>query len=184
MYTKAVKAEPMPGDRFSIFAGYSNVRNANPNTPITQGSAAGGYLLSVTATLPDNNAFTTARVFDFYWTGARYDFAWGLSLTGAYYHVNQNSYVADNAGCPATGGASAITCSGGYDQVSFLADYALNKHLDVYAGATWAQVHGGLAAAFPGNPGTKVLQGITFSGPAPGHDISTAAVVTGFRIKL
>ncbi len=132
----------------------------------------------------DNNAFTTARVFDFYWTGVKYDFAWGLSLTGAYYHVNQNSYVADNAACPAAGGASAITCSGGYDQVSFLADYALNKHLDVYAGATWAQVHGGLAAAFPGNPGAKVLQGITFSGPAPGHDISTAAVVTGFRIKL
>jgi predicted porin len=180
MYTKAVKAEPLPVDKFTIFAGYSNIRNANPNTPITQGNAAGGYQL----TLLDNNAFTTARVFNFYWAGAKYDFAWGLSLTGAYYHVNQNSYIADNAACPLTGGASAITCSGGYDQVSFLADYALNKHLDVYAGATWAQVSGGLAAAFPGNPGTKVLQGITFSGPAPGHDISTAAVVTGFRIKL
>ncbi|HET7886119.1 MAG TPA: porin [Bradyrhizobium sp.] len=179
-YTKAVKAEPMPVDKFTIFAGYSNVRNANPTTPITQGDAAGGYLL----TTLDNNAFTTARVFNFYWAGAKYDFAWGLSLTGAYYHVNQNSYVADNNPCPATGGASAITCAGGYDQVSLLADYALNKHLDVYAGATWAQVSGGLAAAFPGNPGTKVLQGINFSGPAPGHDISTAAVVTGFRIKL
>jgi hypothetical protein len=65
-----------------------------------------------------------------------------------------------------------------------LADYALNKHLDVYLGATWAQVSGGLAAQFPGNPGAKVLQGIPFAGPAPGHDISTAAVVTGFRIKL
>jgi predicted porin len=183
-YTKAVKAEPLPVDKFTIFAGYSNVRNSNPNTPILQGSSAGGYLLSVTATLPDNNAFTTARVFDFYWAGARYDFAWGLSLTGAYYHVNQNSYIADNAGCPATGGASATTCAGGYDQVSFLADYALNKHLDVYAGVTWAQVSGGLAAGFPGNPGAKVLQGITFAGPAPGHDIDTAAFVTGFRVKL
>jgi predicted porin len=183
MYTKAVKAEPAPVDRFTIFAGYSNVRNANPSTPITtvQGAeAAGGYLLSVI----DNNAFTAARVFDFYWTGAKYDFAWGLSLTGAYYHVNQNSYIADNAACPATGGASANTCAGRYDQVSFLADYALNKHLDVYAGATWAQVGGGLASQFPGNPATKVLAGINFSGPAPGHDISTAAVVTGFRIKL
>jgi predicted porin len=179
-YTKAVKAEPMPVDKFTIFAGYSNVRNANPDTPVTQGSSAGGYLLTVL----DNNAFTAARVLNFYWAGAKYDFAWGLSLTGAYYHVNQNSYIADNAPCPVTGGASAITCAGGYDQVSFLADYALNKHLDVYAGATWAQVSGGLAAAFPGNPATKVLQGINFSGPAPGHDISTAAVVTGFRIKL
>jgi predicted porin len=179
-YTKAVKAEPMSVDRFSIFAGYSNIRNSNPNTPITQGNSAGGYQIS----LFDNNAFTKARVFDFYWAGVKYDFAWGLSLTGAYYHVDQNSYVADNAGCPATGGASALVCGGGYNQVSFLADYALNKHLDVYAGATWAQVNGGLAAGFPGNPGTKILQGQNFSGPAPGHDISTATVVTGFRIKL
>src|SRR5580704_6956949 len=39
MYTKAVKAEPLPVDKFTIFAGYSNVRNANPDTPITQGNA-------------------------------------------------------------------------------------------------------------------------------------------------
>ena len=127
--------------------------------------------------------FHGARVFNFYWAGAKYDFAWGLSLTGAYYHVNQNSYIADNVGCPATGGASAITCAGGYDQVSFLADYALNKHLDVYAGATWAQVNGGLARLSRVTR-RKGAPGRHFAGPAPGHDISTAAVVTGFRIKL
>ena len=59
-----------------------------------------------------------------------------------------------------------------------------HAHRALQAGATWAQVSGGLAAQFPGNPGAKVLQGIPFAGPAPGHDISTAAVVTGFRIKL
>ena len=61
---------------------------------------------------------------------------------------------------------------------------AVSSSLEPSMRETWAQVSGGLAAAFPGNPGTKVLQGITFSGPAPGHDINTAAVVTGFRIKL
>ena len=178
-YTKAVKAQPMPVDKFTIFAGYSNIRNSNPNTPITQGNSAGGYQISFF----DNNAFTAARVLDFYWAGAKYDFAWGLSLTGAYYHVNQNSYIADNFACPATGGASALVCAGRYDQVSFLADYALNKHLAVYAGATWAQVSGGLAAAFPGTTGAKVLQGITFAGPAPGDAQKTAAGENGLSIK-
>src|SRR5579863_10202000 len=100
MYTKAVKAEPPPGDRFSIFAGYTNISQANPNTPITSGSAAGGYLLTVSAAnpiSPDNNAFTTSKVLQFFWAGAKYDFAWGLSLTGAFYHVDQNSFVADSA---------------------------------------------------------------------------------------
>ena len=99
MYTKAAKAEPTPGDRFSIFAGYTNISQSNPNTPITQGSAAGNYLLTAAATLPDNNAFTTSKVLQIYWAGVKYEFAWGLSLTGAYYHVNQNSYIADNAAC-------------------------------------------------------------------------------------
>ena len=41
------------------------------------------------------------------------------------------------------------------DEVSFLTDYALNKHLDVYAGAMWAQVTNGLASGYPGTPGAK-----------------------------
>jgi predicted porin len=180
MYTKAAKAEPMPGDRFTIFAGYTNTSQSNPNTPITSGQSAGGYILTVSAAnpiSPDNDAFTTAKVLQFFWAGAKYDFAWGLSLTGAYYHVNQNSYVADGAACTA-GGASKLFCAGAYDQVSFLADYALNKHLDVYAGATWAQVTNGLASAYPGTPGAK------FGFAGTGTSISTASVVTGFRIKL
>jgi predicted porin len=180
MYTKATKAEAAPVDRFTIFAGYTNINQRDPNTPILQGSAAGGYLLTASPAgpiSPDNDAFTTAKVLDFYWVGAKYDFAWGLSLTGAYYHVNQNSYVADGKGCP-LGGASVNQCAGTYDQVSFLADYALNKHLDVYAGATWAQVTNGLAASFPGNPGAK------FGFAGTGTSVSTATVMTGFRIKL
>jgi predicted porin len=181
MYTKAAKAEPMPGDRFTIFAGYSNISSSNPNTPITQGSAAGNYLLTTAATLPDNNAFTTSKVLQFWWAGAKYDFAWGLSLTGAYYHVDQNQYIADGAACT-LGGASKTDCAGTYDQFSLLADYALNKHLDVYAGATYAKVSNGLASGFPGTPGAKTFNGINFAGT--GTSIDTATFMTGFRIKI
>ena len=173
----AVKAEPPPGDKFTIFAGYTNITQSNPNTPITQGSAAGGYLLSVGVNLPDNNAFTTSRVYDFWWAGAKYDFSWGLSLTGAYYYVHQNSFIADGAACVA-GGASKTDCAGEYNQFSLLADYALNKHLDVYAGATYAKVTNGLASGFPGTPGAK------FGFAGTGTSIDTATVMTGFRIKI
>jgi predicted porin len=180
LYTKAVKAEPAPGDRFSIYAGYTNISQVNPNTPILQGSAAGGYLLTVSAAnpvSPDNNAFTTAKVFQIYWAGAKYEFGWGLSLTGAYYHVSQNSYIADGAPCTA-GGASKTDCAGNFDQVSFVADYILNKHLDVYSGITYGKVTNGLASAFPGTPGAK----FGFAGTATSVD--TTSFMTGFRIKI
>jgi predicted porin len=173
----AVKAEPQ-NDKLVLFAGYTNVSQSNPGTPVLFGGAAGGYQLTVAfPTLPDNDAFTTDKVLQFFWVGAKYELAWGLSFTGAYYHVNQNSYIADGAAC-VLGGASKNDCAGSYDQVSFLTDYALNKHLDVYAGATWAQVKNGLASGFPGTPGAK------FGFAGTNTSVDTAAVMTGFRIKL
>jgi predicted porin len=177
MYTKAAKAEPQAADKFTLFAGYTNISQANPNQPIFFGGAAGGYPLTVSATLPDNDAFTTSKVLQFFWAGAKYEFAWGLSFTGAYYHVDQNSFVADGVACTA-GGASRNQCAGTYDQVSFLADYILNKHLDVYIGATWAQVTNGLASSFPGTPNAK------FGFAGTDTSVDTAAVMTGFRIRI
>lgn len=184
--TKAAVKAPPQQDKLILFAGYTNVSQANPNTPVTFGQAQGGYTLTSTALLPDNDAFTTAKVLNFFWVGARYELAWGLSFTGAYYHVNQNAFIADSkftdtAACLANG-ASKTDCAGAYDQVSFLTDYALNKHLDVYAGVTWARVTNGLAAGFPGTLGAKTISGINFAGTATSVD--TATVMTGFRIKL
>jgi predicted porin len=183
--TKAPRVE-VPGDKLTFFAGYTNLTQANPQTPVLFGAAAGGYPLTVTATLPDNNAFTTNRVLQFFWTGAKYEFVWGLNLVGAYYHVNQNSFVADNAACVA-GGASKANCAGSYDQVSFLADYFLTKHVDLYAGITYAKVQNGLASGFPGTPGAKAsFPGFPGSGPfaGTGTSVDTVSMMTGFRIKI
>jgi predicted porin len=173
---KAAKAE-IPGDRLTVFAGYTNLTQANPSTPVAFGGAAGGYQLTVSATLPDNNAFTTDRILQFFWTGVKYEFAWGLALTGAYYHVNQNSFVADSAPCVA-GGASKSNCAGAFDQVSFLADYVLTKHVDLYAGITYGRVTNGLASGFPGTPGAK------FGFAGTGTSVDTTSMMTGFRIRI
>ena len=174
--TKAAKAEA-PADKLTFFAGYTHIDQANPSTPIGFGGAAGGYVLTVSGTLPDNNAFTTDKVLQFFWVGAKYEFAWGLGLTGAYYHVNQNSYVADGAACT-LGGASKLFCAGTFDQASFLADYIVTKHLDVYAGITYGKVQNGLASAFPGTPGAK------FGFAGTGTSIDTTSMMTGLRIKI
>jgi len=181
MYTKAVKAEPTPADRFSIFAGYTNISQSNPGTPVLFGQAAGGYQLTVNAAtpLPDNNAFTTAKILNVYWAGAKYEFGWGLSLTGAYYHVDQNQFIADNLVCT-TGPTQRTDCAGSFDQVSFLADYALNKHFDVYSGVTWGRVKDGLAATFPGTVSVKA----GFGTPGTATSIETVSMMTGFRFKL
>ena len=185
------KAAPVqaPGDKLIFYAGYTNLTQANPNSPVTFGQAAGGYPILVSPAnpiSPDNNAFTTNRLLQFYWTGVKYEFAWGLSLTGAYYHVSQNSFVADDAACVA-GGASKSNCAGSYDQVSFLADYFLSKHLDLYAGITYAKVQNGLASGFPGTPGAKAsFPGFPGSGPfaGTGTSVDTVSAMTGFRIRI
>ena len=174
--TKAATKAPVV-DKFTIFAGYEHIEQANPTSPVTAGSAAGNYVLTSTATLPDNNAFTTDKVYDTYWIGGKYAFSWGLSLTGAYYHLNQNSFVADSAPCVA-GGASKTDCAGAYDQVSFLVDYDVTKHLDVYTGITYARVTNGLASGYPGTPGAK------FGFAGTGTSIDTATWMTGFRVKI
>jgi len=91
-----------PGDKVTLFAGYTHVNQTNPSSaaPLTA-VTNGGYVVSTI-----NDAFQTAKVFDFYWTGAKYALASGWSFTGAYYHADQNSYVADSGPCT-KGGASA-----------------------------------------------------------------------------
>jgi len=176
------EAKPAHGDLLTFYAGYTNVKNENPQTPIHFGDAAGNYPLLVGPNnfgtiVPDNDAFTTPKVLQFVWTGAKYELPWALSFTAAYYHVNQNSYVADGAACTA-GGASKSQCAGTYDQGSFLVDYAFTKHFDVYAGITYAIVKNGLASGFPGTPGAK------FGFAGAGTSVNTAAMMTGLRVKI
>jgi predicted porin len=177
------KAPKLVGDKLTFFLGYTNISQANPSTPILSGAAAGGYPLTAIAALPggagtiDNDAFTTPKVLQFVWTGAKYELRSGLSFTAAYYHVNQNSYSADHAPC-VLGGASKVDCAGTFDQVSFLADYQMTKHLDLYSGITYGKVHDGLASAFPGTPGAK------FGFAGTGTSVDTVSTMTGFRLKL
>jgi predicted porin len=165
------------GDKLTLFAGYTHINQSNPNSPAGAGTTTnGGYLV-----VPDNDAFTTDKKLDFYWTGAKYAFPSGWSFTGAYYHVDQNSYKAGGKSCAdvGLGSAGATQCAGSFDQASFLVDYQFNKHFDIYAGINYGRSSDGLAAQYPGTPGAN--------GGAPkgtATSVEVTDVVTGMRLKF
>jgi predicted porin len=43
-----------------------------------------------------------------------------------------------------------LLCAGAFKEVSFVADYIINKHYDVYGGVNWSEVTDGLANGFVG----------------------------------
>ena len=143
---------------WKLFAGYEHIDFANPNNPLAAGAfIEGGY----TVFAPTNTNFTTDKILQVFWAGARYSVRPDLDLAAAYYHENQNSFV--NASNP-TGTcttAAASSCSGSLDAVSFVADWRFAKHFDAYAGIMWSQVQNGLANGFaqtnglPGGTGNK-----------------------------
>ncbi|MEI9984669.1 MAG: porin [Aliidongia sp.] len=128
----------------NFYGGYERIQFDNPEHPLANDtSGLGGYLLSVV----NNTAFTQNKVLQISWGGVKYAMTPDLDLMGAYYHEFQNSFATGKlAGCGSALLSSA--CSGDEDAVSLVADYRLSKRFDVYAGAMYSQVAGGLANGF------------------------------------
>src|ERR1700674_4108911 len=107
---------------FKFFAGYEHIQFANPNNPLAPGAwIEGGYTVGV----PNNINFTTDKILQVAWIGARYSVRPDLDLALAYYHENQNSFIVGNGTNP-TGTcntAASAGCSGSLDAVSFVVDY-------------------------------------------------------------
>jgi predicted porin len=154
-------------DKLTAYAGYSHITKDHAN--YTVGSAQDNYPISVGININD------PAVYNMEWVGARYAMASGLNLTAAYYHITQNSWTiglgpsgTQGLGCVAAG----LLCSGEFEEVSFVADYIINKHYDVYGGVNWSEVTDGLANGFPG---TTV--GTT------GAQVQTT-IMLGYRIRI
>ena len=130
-------------DVFKFYAGYEHIQYANPANPLGAGfTDIGGYKLAFV----NNDAYVNDKVVQLYWVGAKYTVVPGLDLTAAYYGYHQNAYgTGANAGCSTS---ASGTCSGHFEAFSFDADYTLNKHFDVYAGAMYSAVYDGVANGY------------------------------------
>jgi predicted porin len=137
------------GAKLTFFGGYQRSDSANPTDLIHVGdTTVGGYTFSSV----DNNAFTTDKILQTVWAGAKYELPSGWSFTGAYYHFDQGSIVSDGLTCAqktakvTVGEKVGSNCSGNIDMGAFLVDYAFNKHFDVYGGVNYSTADGGLAS--------------------------------------
>jgi predicted porin len=126
----------------TLYAGYEHIRFANPATPLAAGySNEGGYILAFV----NNTAYTHNKNMQIYWAGVKYTVK-TVDLYGAYYGYHQAAYATgDLAGCSSTASGA---CSGELTAFSFAADWRLSKRFDVYLGAMYSGVSGGLANGY------------------------------------
>jgi hypothetical protein len=126
--------------RLKVYGAYDHMLYANPIHPLTPGiTTIGGYELSVLT----QTAYTTHKMVNAFWGGARYDLTRRWNLSGGYYTMRQNSYSGN--GCSNT---SAAQCSGNIQVVSEVADYKISRQWDVYGGEEWSHVMNGYASGY------------------------------------
>jgi hypothetical protein len=131
-------------DAWKLYGGFEYILFQNPSDAYPQGfTTLGGYTVLPGAV--DSTEYGVNKILRVFWTGAKYAVRDDLDIAGAFYHYYQNDY---NSGVCTNGGLSASSCLGTLDAVSAMVDYRPAKRLDVYAGAMWSQVTGGLASGY------------------------------------
>lgn len=126
-----------------LYAGYENIRFANPGTPLAAGSVdIGGYVLASI----NNTAYANERVLQIDWAGAKWQPTPRFYLAAAYYGYHQNSYASGaHAGCSST---VSNGCSGSESGLGVLGAYSFSPHFEVYLGSVWTDVQNGLASGY------------------------------------
>ena len=152
----------------TLYTGYEHISYADPHHQVGVGTyAQGGYqLLAVT-----NNKYFTDKEFQVTWAGTKFALANGVTLTGAYYRYDQNSYLTGAAVSCATATANNVknksfignttgdNCSGTLNGASFVVDYQMTMRLDLYAGVTYSIAGGGLESGYVNNSLTSFMTG-------------------------
>jgi predicted porin len=126
-----------------FYAGYENIKFANPETPLAAGFNVAAYTLAFV----NNNAYAHEKILQVYWAGAKYQVDANLDLTVAYYGYHQSNYATTVATAGCTTSVSA-TCSGELRDFSFDAVYKLSKRFDAFAGVMYSGVVNGLANGY------------------------------------
>ncbi len=120
----------------TIRLGYEREQFTNPSNPSADAiTNLFGFPVSGSVNV---TPFKLQKNLDVYWGGLNYDVTGALTLSAAYYQVNQNDY--SGTGCS----TSSSKCQGKSKFYSLLADYKFSKRTDIYAGAMDNSVSGGL----------------------------------------
>lgn len=156
-------------DSLTLAGGYERIEFTNPSDPILDNyNTIGGYVLATITT----NKYFSARDIDVYWAGASYKIMPKLTGNVAWYHYDQHSYVtgstysAGTCAAKSTGNKLGVNegsnCGGSFNEYSVDFTYALAKRLDLYAGASWTDVSGGVSSGFLSTNEYNLVTGVRF----------------------
>jgi predicted porin len=128
----------------TFYGGFEVIEFQNPSDVYSQGfGTLGGYTVLPGAV--KSTEYDIDKILRVFWMGAKYAVRDDIDIAGAVYHYNQNNYNSDTC---TNGGLSASSCAGTLDAASAMIDYRVTKRIDVYAGAMWSKVAGGLASGY------------------------------------
>ena len=146
--TTAVMAKYSFSNKTTVFATYEHIDYQNPTHPVAPGQATiGGYTLAYV----NNTPYPSKRTLGVIWAGVKVPVSSRVEISGAVYRQDQNAYWTKDPGCAANGNTVSGQCSGALNVLSFVADYRFTKRFDLYGGAMWTQVQGGLANGYTFN---------------------------------
>ncbi len=130
-----------------FYAGYENIKYANPDSPL----AAGFNLAAYTIAYANDNAYAHEKILQVYWAGVRYTVLPELDLVAAYYGLHQSNFATTATATvnPSCSTNVSGTCRGTEDVISFDGVYRLSKRFDAYAGVMYSGVKDGLASGYP-----------------------------------
>lgn len=141
-----------------LYVGYEHIRYMAPSDPQTAfTNIAGSFLCQGCDAFNNTNINNTAfgvngfsdKVLQVMWVGAKYAVTENLDVIAGYYHYIQDSYFGTAAGGPAPcSGPQHAQCAGTFDAISAAIDWRFAPKWDLYLGAMFSQVNGGLAFGF------------------------------------
>jgi predicted porin len=143
---------------WKLYAGYEHIMYMAPSDPQTAFTDIAGDFVCAGCTALNNTNINNAaygvnglgnRTLHVMWAGAKYAITENLDVIGGYYHYIQDSFFGTAAGGPAPcSGSEHPQCAGTFDAVSAAVDWRFAPKWDLYLGAMFSQVNGGLAFGF------------------------------------
>jgi len=144
-----------------LFLGYEWIRFARPSKSFANHEGfrdiSGTFVCSGCTAINNTNISTTAfgvnglgnKYINISWIGAKYTVAQNVDIIGAYYNYYQPSYFGTAAkGRMSCSGREHAQCSGSMNAISAAVDWTIVPKFDLYAGAMYSQVNGGLANGY------------------------------------
>jgi predicted porin len=165
-------------DAFTVYAGYSFLRQMSPSDQYSQGFDTISPGIYVPGNVPGSlttdgkgyswistTKYLTNRVLNTYWIGGKWDTPFkDLAFNTGVYYSTQPNYNTSWASCNGKNNTyNSSSCAGSQLSYAFLLTYKVLKRVDVYAGVMVSSVYGGLASGYFTQQSVNPTAGLRFN---------------------